>query len=251
MKIILNLFVFLFIVLLVFSGCSKNESNPVNNTGSSAHGSDYLPLTSGQTFSGSVSGSQTVYDSAGNITDFSQINNQIYTGTFGVSSVIRGMNATPVFGNDNNHSKLVGYLASNNGEIIGIDKNASSDLALILPDELEVGKQWIANPQDPANQQCKVTLVEFIGSFTNSAGKTYQNVINLAFTYKDSVTEYYYGGYYYYDTKSMQGNLYLAKGIGVVGAKTDGCEEVEGWFSQYYGNYYQKTKVVGQIGIID
>ena len=245
MKKIFNHLVFFIFILLVFSGCKKNESNPVNDTGSSTHGSDYLPLTSSQVFNGSVSGSETVYDSLGNITDFSQISNQIYSGTFGVLSVIRGMDAIPVFANDNNHSKLVGYLSNNNGEIIGIDKNATSDLALILPDELEVGKEWIANPQSPASEQCKVKLVEFLGSFTNSAGKTYQNVINLSFTYKDSVAYYYY-----YHTRDIQGNLYLAKDVGVVGAKTNNYEEVEKQYSQFY-SYYKRTKVVGQIGIVD
>jgi len=254
---ILSLFFVLIIASLFFAGCKKDDSNPINDSNFSGKGSDYLPISSGKILNAKVSGSTTEYDSLGRVIAFSQISNETYNGTIGVSTFIRNMNANPIFGNDEGNSELIGYLSNNNGEIIGFDNNTNSQAAVILPAELTVGKEWVVNPQSPLNEQFKVKLVEFLNSFTNSAGKTFQNTINILVTYKDSTGGIENYGWYFgswYEKKSIKGNIYLAKGIGIVGAKVNDYEYVgksnyHNTFGDY--NYYKKTKANGEVGIID
>jgi len=255
---ILSLFFVFTVLSLFFVGCKKDDSNPVSDSNFSGKSSDYLPISSGKILNAKVSGSTTEYDSLGRVTDFSQISNETYSGTIGASTFIRNMNANPVFGNDKGESKLVGYLSNNNGDIIGFDNNSNSESVIILPAELTVGKEWIVNPQSPVNKQFKVKLVKFLNSFTNSAGKTFQNTINISVTYKDSTggienNEWYSGSWY--EKEFINGNIYLAKGIGIVGAKVNDYEYVEksnyhDTYGNYY-NYYKKTKANGEVGIID
>ncbi len=253
-KIFHLLFIFI-IALFSFYGCKKDESNPVNNSNFSAEGSDYLPVTSGKILNVKVSGSTTVYDSLGSVISFTQISDENYNGTIGALVFIRNMNANPIFGNDKGKSNLICYISNNNGEIVGFYKNSQN--FIILPSELTIGKEWIANPQSPVNEQIRVKLVETLNSFTNSAGKVFQNIINLSVTSIDSLggTNYYNDGssYIWYYKKLLNGNIYLSKGIGIIGIKLNAYEETEKGNYSTLGeyNYYKRTKVNGVIGIID
>ena len=254
---ILSLFFVFIVTSLFFAGCKKDDSNLVNDSSFSGKGSDYLPISSGKILNAKVSGATTEYDSLGRVTEFSQISNETYNGTIGVTTFIRNMNANPIFGNDKGNSKLIGYLSNNNGEIIGFDNNTNSQLAIVLPNELTIGKEWVVNPQSPIGEQFKVKLVEFPNSFTHSASKTFQNTINISVTYKDSTGGSGSNGWSFnswYEKTSISGNIYLSKGIGIVGAKVIDYEYVgkSNYHSIYDDfNYYKKTKTNGEVGIID
>lgn len=245
------------ISVVVFYSCSKDSSNPTDPSNFSAKGTDYFPISSGKILSGVISGSTTVYDSLGKVTAFDQLNNQTFSGSIGASTVIRNMTANPIYFNERNSSQLGGYITNNNGEIIGFDKSFNSPTIILLPSDLKIGKEWIANPQSPVNAQIKFKLTEVLNNFTNSAGKTFQTTINILVSYKDSTggTEYYYGyPYKWYEKTSFNGNLYLSKGVGIVGVRLNDYEDIikENYNSNSYRiNNYKKTKANGSIGIMD
>jgi hypothetical protein len=249
----------LLIVCMVFlfcnSGCNKDSSNPASSSISTGKGSDYFPISSGKILSATISGTATVYDSLGNATNLTQISNQTYNGSFGSSTIIRNMNSNPVFYYINNSSQLVGYLSNSNGDLVGFDQHSSNPIVTIIPSDISVGKEWIINPQSSPSQQVKVKIIESLNTYKNSVGITYQNVINLYITYKDSAgSTYYYdqNNYYKYYTKNVSdGNIYFAKGIGFVGAKLNNYDEIKKAYEKYNSNiynYYQRTKVTGEMG---
>lgn len=245
------------ISVLAFYSCSKDSSNPTDPSNFSAKGTDYLPISSSSIHNAQISGTKTEYDSLGNVTNFYQINNQTYSGSIGTSTIINNMNASPIFFYDNNMARLAGYLSDNNGGVIGFSNSSQSQSVTILTSDLYVGKEWIVNPQSPIHEQIKLKLLEVLNSFTNSSGKTFQNTINLSVSYKDSVggTEYYSGfPYRWYEKTSFNGNLYLSKGVGIVGAKLNDYEDIikQNYNSTSYKfNNYKKTKANGAVGIIN
>ncbi len=80
------------------------------------------------------------------------------------------MTAYPIFGNDNNKSSFLCFLASNNDEIMGFDELQNSQIVVALPNNMSIGQEWIANPQDPTNQQYKIKLVENLKKFYQLCG---------------------------------------------------------------------------------
>lgn len=259
MQVKRNFLLLVLITLFSINGCKNDESNPVDNTSFTAKGSDYFPIFSGKILNAKVSGSVTEYDSLGRVTDFTQISNEIYSGSIGDPTLIVSWISNPIFGNDNGENKLIGYVSNNNGEIIGFDNKGNKEYVVILPTELTIGKEWVVNPLSPNDEQFKIKLVETLNSFTNSAGKTFQNIINIAINYKDSTggtenTQWYYGNWY--EKMFISGNIYLAKGIGIVGVKINDSEYIEKSNYHYYSNntyynYYKKTKASGEMGIIE
>jgi hypothetical protein len=250
-KSIPSLLVFCFFLLLAQNGCKQDSSNPAEPSNFSAKGADYLPISAGQIINARASGTATEYDSLGNVTSFSQINNQAYSGSVGPSTSIRSMNANPIFGNDKGKSRLLCYLANNNGEIDGFDNLINSQIAIALPSEITVGKEWVANPQSPANEQFKIKVIEALNSYTNSAGKSFQGVINLSVTCNNLIVDTtQYGSWYY--KMAVDANIYLSKGIGIAEAKLNAYEEIYklNYFSFPYA-YYRKTKANGVIGFVD
>ncbi len=245
--------IFTFAISLFFiADCKKEDNNPVNDSNISTTDSDYLPISSGETLNAVVSYTVTEYDESGNVTNFLQVANENYTGTIGASTLIRNMNANPLFGNDKGQNKLIGYLSKNNSEILGFDKSPNSPLAIILPAELKVGTEWVANPQSPENQQYKIKCIESLSNFTNSAGKTFKNTINVSVTYSSSKTTTNDMSSSTY-SENIDGNIYLASGIGIVGAKLNEYEAIS-QFSYRIGGYsytdYNKIKVEGMLGIL-
>lgn len=255
---VLSLFFFSTVVLFAIISCTKDDSNPLSNSNFSGIGSDYLPLSSGHIINAMVSGSATEYDSLGRVTDFSQISNEPYNSTIGASTFLRNVNAFPIFGNNNNQSELAGYLSNNNGEIIGFDNVTNSQSVVVLPAELSAGKEWVINPNSPVNEQFKAKLIENLISFTNSAGRTFQNVIKIEISYNDLSSGTYdppMNGSWY-EKRDIEGNIFLAKGVGIVGAIVNNYEHVEKVNVSYsfFGNitqygYYKKIKASGEIGI--
>ncbi len=243
--------------LFVFYGCSKDSSNPTAPSNFSAKGAEYLPLTSGKILNAKVSITSTDYDSLGNVTNYNQINNQIYSGSIGAATLIRNVTANPIYYYDKKHnlSKLAGYLTNNSDEIIALAISQNSPNFTILPTEIKIGTEWIVDPQSSPRNQVKVKLTEVLENYTNSAGISFQNVIKLNITYKDSTgeTNQWSDEYWMrYQKEVLNANIYLSKGIGIVGIKLNNFEKIikEVYISKSYSyNYYYRSETNGELGI--
>jgi len=256
-KLIFKLLV-ICISLLIFQACQKDSDNPTSSSNLSGKGTDYLPISSGKLLSAKVSGTTSDYDSLGNVTDFTQVNNQTYTCSIGASTVIRNMISYPIYYyNNNNRSTLGGYLSNDNDEIIGFTKSYNDPEGIILPSELTIGKEWIVNPQSPPAKQIKAKYLESFDSFTNSTGNSYKNVINIHIAFIDSTNSknYFSNGYNITYLKTIiDANIYLAQGIGIIGAKLNNSEQISKtnykWGTYTY-NYYKRQITTGTVGAIN
>lgn len=238
---LLNTLVFITFLLL---GCSKDNNNPIDDTtNTTLKGSDFMSLSSGNVIAAKVSGTSTEYDSSGNITGSTSINNEDFSGTIGATTTVRNITVNPLYGNDNGLTKLIGYLYISNNEVLGFDKSSNSLASVLLPAELSVGKEWIANPQSPTNQQVKLKLVEFLNSFTNSVGKTFQNVIKVDETYN-----YSYTSTDYQESLKVLSTIYFAKGKGIVEVSLNDYEEIYKYDYTIW-KLYKKTKATGKASL--
>lgn len=245
------------IIIIIFSnlGCKNQSNNPLSPSNFTGSGQDYLPVIANKQLSIKVTASSTQYDSLGRVTDMQQIAGQTFKGYFGSMTFLKNMNATPVFGFDNNdNSHIIGYYSNSNGNILGTNNDPSGTIVTLLPNELKINDEWVANPQSPANQQIKIKLKEALDNYTNSAGNSYSNVINLSITlnYTDSTNNHINGYYYSYTKQAANINLYLAKGIGIIGS-TLNFEEIIKYNEVYNGNSYSsysRIELNGTAGVL-
>ncbi|MHB9011449.1 MAG: hypothetical protein ACYC49_04400 [Ignavibacteriaceae bacterium] len=256
-KYVLLLSIIIITVILFNFGCKNQSNNPLSPANFTGSGQDYFPVTSNKQVSIKVSGSATLYDSLGRVTNMQQISGQTYSGYFGTTSDFKNMNATPVYAyNNNGNSTIIGFYSNNNGEIVGTDNNPSGSIVTLLPNQLNINDVWIVNPQSPVNQQVQIKLIEALDNYTNSAGKSYSNVINLLITYNyNDSTNYSGNGYYYYSYSKEAGsiNLYLAKGIGIIGATLNNFEEIYKYNEVYSNNFYSsysRAELNGTAGVL-
>jgi hypothetical protein len=230
-------------LLVIFSiyGC-LNNNNPINNSNFTAPASDYFPLSPSQVTNAQVSGSVTRYDSTG-VVSFLQISDKKYSLQITASTIIRGMVAHPVFEINNGRSKLAGYLSNSGNWIVGFERDTSSHTIIVLPQIFTVGKEWVINPGSPSDEQLKCKIAGAFDSYTNSVGKTYSSVVDLLVTHKDSLSfEGSFGSAYH--TTSVVGNIYLAKGVGIVGATLDDYEQI---YKSYFD--YGRISASGTMGV--
>jgi len=241
---------------MVFYSCQKDNGSPTSPSNFSAKGSDYCPFNSGNIVYVKISGSSAIYDSLGNITSTTQISNQAYSGSLGTSAMVNNMLSYPVYYyNRNNSSTRAGYLTNNSGEIIGFTNSNNDPNLTLLPANLTIGMEWIVNPQSSTNEQIKGKIIEALDSYTNSTGNSYQNVINLNLSLKDSTiaTNIITGGYdKEYERIICDANLYFAKGIGIVGATLNNYERIQKVnyrSGTYTYNFYKRQQTNGVCGV--
>ncbi len=240
-------------VIISFSyySCNKNKDNPVGPDNFTGIAQDYFPSLPNKQMNLNVSGSITRYDTAGNVTEMQQLTNQEYKSYFSETKIFRNLNAIPYFFIDGHgNSQLVGYYANDNGNILIISKNPTGHIFTLLPNELKINDEWtITSPLISTKSQIHFKLAETLNSYTNSAGKSYQNVVTLLITFNDSTSNYadYGGGNYYtsYTKQKYNINLYLAKDIGVIEAKINNFEFINRQYTYYtYYEHLQYIKVV-------
>jgi hypothetical protein len=250
--------------MLMFSwGCNKDSTTAPTDTASiSGSGSDYFPLTGNQTIIGKATGQTVIYDSLGNIVQSQAISQQQVKGYIGTATTVGGLQAYPLYSYQSDGTTLSStnsFIAQNSQAIVGFGSNASiSQLVTALPAELKVGKTWTANPTDPLNKEVTLQIVANKTTYTNSAGQTYSNVIDVNATMSDSTlttTNYYYGPGFNYSIvsiikKKVNADIYFAKGIGFVDIQLNQYEEMEkdtygGLFS---GSYYSRKSTTGTLG---
>lgn len=253
---IISIIIITCISFMVFYSCQKDNSNPTSPSNFSAKGSDYFSLTSGRSINVKISGNTTVFDSLGNIVKATQINNQVGGGSIGTSAMVNNMLSYPIYYyNDNNSGTRAGYLTNNNSEIVGFTNSNNDPNLTILPANLTIGMEWIVNPQSSSNAQIKGKLIEALDNYTNSAGNSYQNVINLFLSLKDSVsvTNPVTGGYdKEYERIIGDANIYFAKGIGIVGGKLNNYERIKKInyrSGTYKYNFYKRQQTNGVSGV--
>lgn len=251
-----NLLLTAIVSMFVFYACAKDSSNPASSTGDSAFsgkGSDYFPLSAGKTISLKVSGSSSEYDSLGNITSSSQISNQTAGCSMGPSATVKNLLSFPIIFNNKVSDA---YFAHNNDEVDVFGSEVGSLSAVILPASLSTGKEWTMFAYSFLSP-LKGKLTEALNSYTNSAGTTYQNVINVAVVYKDSliVSQTYTDGYDKEYTKIIfDANIYFAKGVGIIGARLNDLNyisKVNYKSGAYTRNAYKHVKANGTCSAVN
>ena len=222
----------LILAFLFNAGCNKDENNPTEENITYTKGSDYMPETNGDFESVLITGSFTEYDEYGNITNRIATSKEEYNIIYLPTIVKNNIVGNPVYYEDHYGIKLFGYLSSNNDAIIGID-TLTKFQAVLLPSELTIGMEWIPNSQRPLKEQVNLKLLEFLGSYTNSSGNTYKNVIKISFNHSSSNSG---------KSLEINGIVYLAKGQGSVELILSNYEEI-------ILSPYKRTQVLGNAGL--
>ncbi|MBA4316774.1 MAG: hypothetical protein C0412_00080 [Flavobacterium sp.] len=251
-------FIVIIMVISIFS-CKNADDEILSGSESiSGSGSEYLPISSNKILRASVTGIQTEYDESGKVTSIENASNFNVSGYIGTTDFVNGFFANQSYIVDvNNKTKFAGYIYSNQGEVLGTDGSPKGYRVTILPSDIKVGREWIINPYDNPNKQFKAKIVEGLESYTNSLNKTYKQVINVYVNYNDSTISKWTGvnwSYMRINKIKVDANVYLAKGVGVVGVKVNNYEDVNKYTQNYFGQtYYYTYKIIrtGTVGIIE
>jgi hypothetical protein len=249
-------------LLLFYLGCDKKSSTGPNDTPSAAgSGSDYFPLTGNQTLIGKATGQSVTYDSLGNVVQSQAVSQQEVKGFIGPAIVVGGMQSYPLYSFNNNGTTTTfakSYIAQSNQSIVGFAAGtANVQFITALPAEIKVGTTWIANPSDVPGKQVTLQVVDSKSSYTNSAGKTYSNVIKVNTAFTDSIsttTSDSTSSFTLIQKTKVNVDIYFAKTIGLVDVQINQFESIykySGSYSfgvRYYFSYYSRTTVSGTIG---
>ncbi len=250
--------------LLVNFGCKKNSSTGNDNSQISGNGSDYFPLTGNEIYAGRATYQFTTYDSTGKPVENQTAAGQEVKGYTGNAQIAAGLQVYPLYyyGKDTITSESAGIaLAQSNQSLIAMEVwtswtgqlTTSGQFVTLLPADIAMGTQWVANPSSPLREQVTLKITESKSTYTNSAGETYSNVIGVSASYSDSTTSsdsnswYDYAGNYWsshsaeFTSLKSNGEVYFAKGVGIVDVKINQLESVDKWTevdSEYFYNTY-------------
>jgi hypothetical protein len=249
-------------LLLFYGGCDKNSSTGPGDIASSVgSGSDYFPLTGNQTIIAKATGQSVAYDSLGNVVQSQAVSQQEIKGFIGTAIVVGGRQSYPLYSFNKDGTTTTAtkfYLAQDNQSIVGFSAGTSiAQFITALPAEIKVGTTWVANPTDLPRKQATLQVVDSKSSFTNSAGKTYSNVIKVNGVFSDSTsttTSDSTSSFNYLEKTKANVDIYFAKGIGLVDVQINQYEIIykyTGYYSfgvRYYFASYYRTATSGTIG---
>ncbi len=224
---------FAFLSFLLFASCSNNSSTGSNNntnSGTAINGGAYVSLSDNLQILSHIKGNVTSYDDSGNV-DRVDGYDRDFQGMFGSQQVYRGLIGRPVSWLNSNSQEqgttaLVGSTADT-GEVYGFNifYQNSSQMAIILPQNLIVGQTWEpCAAVEPI--QCLLTLKQRMNTYTNTGGTTYSDVLQVYATYLDSSGGGSAGDYRVVKTVGAA-NLYFARGLGIVEGDIINYEELD------------------------
>jgi hypothetical protein len=250
------------VLLLLLGGCDKTSSTGPGDTASTGSGSDYFPLTGNQTMTAKATGQTVAYDSLGNVMQIQAVSQQSVKGFIGSSVAVGGTQSYPLYsfstdGTTMNATKA--FVAHDNGSVVGFSSGASlAQYITALPADLKVGTTWVANPSDLPGRQFTLKVVDNKSSYTNSAGKTYSDVIKVKAAYSDSTvsvsSQDTSWSYTTFQKTNINVDICFAKGIGLVDVQVNQYESIykySGYYSfgtKYYFSSYNRTVTSGTIG---
>ncbi|MGE5353796.1 MAG: hypothetical protein ACM3P0_17050 [Acidobacteriota bacterium] len=243
---------FLVFTTFFYSGCSKsdNATNPDKNDNSTNQidqnsflglGSDYKPANSNQIIKGTVNGSVAYYDSLGTVTRTESGQGLEVEGAIGPAVQDRNKNVSSILFLDQKDKeyRLFGYLY-NLGGVLGVDTVSDSKQlkGLLLPKEFKIGQEWTVDLLIYSKvPPFKVKAAEALGNYTTSSGKSFKDVVRLEVTFKDSSGF----NYSYIDVREFKGDIYLAKGAGIIDVKVDNYTKTyTRWDYDFYTNKLKK-----------
>jgi len=207
----------IFISVVLFAGCDNEDKNSSEEKANMIFkGSDYMALSTGKSMSFVASGSSTVYDSLGIVKKSKTFVKEELDLSVGFARSVNSVMAYPLYDTKNLISNIIAYIAVNNSEVIGLDGSKDKKLAIILPSEFKIGKEWIVNPQDQGGNQVKLKLVDFLGSFISKSDKKYQNVLKIELSHIGISIDEEKSWYYTKETVKVSGYFYFAKNEGLI-----------------------------------
>lgn len=266
------------LLVLFVSGCNKSSGTSTDSSQASGSGADYFPLSGNQTLSGKVTYQVVAYDSTGQVTGSYAVTGQDMKGYIGAPVTSGNIQGYPLYGYAQDGKTLMP------SEVTAVQQNQSvvfvaqpGQNITMLPKDLSVGTEWVANPFSPPDEQLTLKITEVKPSYVNSAGSTYSDVIVVSASFSDSLVtpnDYRYDGgssywYSYHDTTFVEivagVELYFARGIGLVEATLSHYDVTDrsSWSDSSYNTYnspqlqissgtnYQRTVATGSLGRTD
>ncbi len=259
------------------SGCNKSSGTSPDNPPVAGSGADYFPLSGNQTLSGKVTYQAVAFDSSGKVTGSYAITGQDVKGYVGTSVPAGDMQGYPLYGYSQDGKTLMpsAVVAAEQNQSVVLFEQPGQNIVM-LPKDLSVGTEWVANPFSPPDQQLTLKITGSKSSYANSAGSTYSDVIVVNASYLDSAvtpSDYRYDGtdywYSYRDTSysriDASLDMYFAKGVGLVDVKVSKYDMVSiaSWIDSSYNSYlnpplqvtsgknYARTVLSGSLGRTD
>jgi len=249
----------LFSFIVFYFGCNKNSSTGPDDSQVIGSGSDYFPLTGNQTISGEADYQYLNYDSIGNITDNQMAVNQEVKMQIGLATTVGGVQAYPLYGYKQDGKTLISsnvVVAQDSKSIVAFETIGNK--FTVLPADIKLGTKWIANPFAPQIDQVTLQITDSKSSYTNSADKTYSNVLKVSIAYSDSATvpyswSYNSGSDWYsccetdFVKIAANADIYFAKGTGIIDVRMNNFEAIDRWAivdSSYYQNWWNGSSYV-------
>src|ERR1043165_7102551 len=213
-------------ILIAFMGCksdtSANSPNSGGDTGPyDTKGSDYFPLAANQQVSAHFRGAAKTYDLNGSLTNIDSIDQDRMATTLS-STVIQGLTAYQIRGYDD-HGALSRdddtYAAESNGVVYAVNRS-STDRSIVLPANLSAGP-W--NPDPKGDPKFSAKLAAHMSTFTTYNGNSFDNVIKVTATVKDSSSDFY-NNRDHVNVTDVTASFYFAKDVGPIQVDFDHFE---------------------------
>jgi hypothetical protein len=209
-------------ILSIATLSCKSDSTGSNDTSFSGRGADYFPVKGTDLVSARFTGAMTWYDISGAITERDNID-QDRTAFVSGTTMRSGLPFFSVLGYDDFGNPSGGpdvFLSNTNDKVLAVGRRDAP--GTVLPAQLSVGTTW--NPDPHGSPSYKATVKEHLGSYTNSRGNAYSDVIRIEASWIDSTTTDY-GWTVSTHVIDAAGTIYFAKGVGPVEVRIDRFNE--------------------------
>jgi hypothetical protein len=205
------------VTIVSLNGCDRSDSsNDPQEIPADLVASDYMDPEDNLLWQGLIKGAITTFDSLGKVVGVDEFET---TGkaTLGVKQVIDGFTVRPIYAYNNKGSvtgrgplAFLGLIDDN----ISVMVQGDHEIVTALPRQLKTGKEWLPVAQIPRTVESTFKILSHLPTFTNSAGKKYNDVIRTSLTYSDEIS------WWMRNVHGLQheceAEVYYAKGIGPV-----------------------------------
>jgi hypothetical protein len=202
-------------MLLASQGCSSDSSNDPQPVPADLVAEDYIDQGDNILWLARAKWTVKTFDDNGNETGVDQSEANCKA-TIGATTQVGGFTVRPLLvydeDGDINGGGPIGYIALFNGNLSFMTIR-DYEVITALPKELKDGKTWTPYTNVHPSMQSLFKVAAHFPTFTNTAGKTYSNVLKTSHTYSDAVI---WGNSKHGELHDTNFDIYFAKGIGPI-----------------------------------